>query len=193
MITVEQKYVELEIEDRHREKLNSLLEKLKKHHIPTYEHSIRVGLKASEIAEFMHLDPKSAFYGVLHDIGKIGIPENILNKPGKLTVEEWQEIKTHPLIGETILKSLDLLKPGLSLVRHHHERYDGKGYPDGLKEAAIPKIAAIVTVADAYDAMTSPRPYRPAMPKEKAIEELKQNSSTQFDPEIVNALVKVIG
>lgn len=130
---------------------------------------------------------------VLHDIGKIGVPEDILNKPGKLTDAEWREIKNHPLIGETILRSLELLKPGLSMVRHHHERFDGKGYPDGLKDTEIPRMASIVTVADAYDAMTSPRPYRPPMAKEEAIQELKQNSSTQFDPEVVNALVKIIG
>ena len=121
---------------------------------------------------------------VLHDIGKIGVPEAILNKQGPLTPEEFKIIKDHPAIGETILKSIDGLEDCVLAVKYHHERYDGTGYPEGLKGDQIPLIAAIICVADAYDAMVSDRPYRKGLPKEKAISEIVTLAGKQFHPEI---------
>jgi len=128
----------------------------------------------------------------LHDIGKLGIDERILNKVEKLTDEEWATIKQHPVTGEEILKPIFLEKKMLAVVRSHHERYDGKGYPDGLKEGQIDPWAQIVTAADAYDAMTSRRSYRDALGKETAIAELKKGSGTQFAPNVVEAFLKVL-
>jgi len=129
------------------------------------------------------------YAAILHDIGKIGISANILNKQGKLTDEEFDEIKKHPTIAYNILKDIEFLKNGLSGILQHHERYDGRGYPNGLKNDQICTFGRILSVADAFDAMTSDRPYRKGMPMENAIEELKRCKGTQFDPEIVDVLV----
>jgi len=133
---------------------------------------------------------KLEYAGLLHDIGKIGIMEQILNKPGRLTNEEFGIIKKHPVIGFEILKSIDFLKDVTLLVKFHHERWDGKGYPDGLKETAIPLGARIIAVADTFDAMTSDRPYRKGLPVEVAIDEIKRCSGSQFDPTIVDAFIR---
>jgi len=126
---------------------------------------------------------------VLHDIGKIGIPEKILSKSGPLTEEEWRIVKRHTTIGEGILKPIEFLKPVLSIVRDHHERPDGKGYPNGLKKNEIPMLASIVAVADAFDAMTSDRPYRKAFTKDDAINILKENKDKQFNSQVVDAFI----
>ncbi|RLE67815.1 MAG: hypothetical protein DRJ34_04195 [Thermoprotei archaeon] len=128
---------------------------------------------------------------LLHDIGKIGISENILRKPAKLNDCEWEIIKSHPVMGEEILKPLPTLKPVLPLIRHHHERWDGKGYPDGLKGEEIPLGARIIAICDAFDAMTSLRPYRKPLSKEKALKEIEKNSGTQFDPKLVEIFLKL--
>ncbi len=129
---------------------------------------------------------------VLHDIGKLGIQESILNKKEKLTEEEWEIIRKHPAIGEEILKPILLTDEMLAVVRGHHERYDGKGYPDKIGGEGVNIFAAIVSVADAYDAMTSPRAYRPAMTKEEAIRELEKNKGTQFNPKVVDVLLQIL-
>lgn len=128
----------------------------------------------------------------LHDIGKLGIHEDVLNKKGPLSEEEWDMIHKHPAVGEEILKPVFLDKEMLSCVRSHHERYDGSGYPDGLKGDQINIFAQIVSVADAYDAMTSSRSYRPAMSKEDAIKRLRDVCGTQFNPQVVEALIKIL-
>lgn len=128
----------------------------------------------------------------LHDIGKVKIPDSILYKPTRLTDEEFEIIKQHPVIGEQILKPIIPLQHALPVVRHHHERFDGKGYPDGISGAAIPYAARIVSITDSFDAMVSDRPYRKGMPIDKALAELKKGSGTQFDPELVAAFVKVV-
>src|SRR3989304_5971408 len=125
---------------------------------------------------------------LLHDIGKIGIIESILNKKKKLTKAEYDHIKTHVLIGERILTPIIKNETVLKIVRHHHENIDGSGYPDGLKGTAIPLEARIVAVADAYDALLSGRSYRKSTDNVKAIKELRKFSGTQFDPEIVEIL-----
>jgi len=127
----------------------------------------------------------------LHDIGKVKIPDSILYKPTRLTDEEFEIIKQHPVIGEQILKPIIPLQHALPVVRHHHERYDGKGYPDGISGTAIPYAARIVAITDSFDAMVSDRPYRKGMPIEKALSELKKGAGTQFDPELVEAFIKV--
>lgn len=129
---------------------------------------------------------------ILHDIGKIGVPEKILAKPTSLSEEEWQVIKKHPEIGEEILKPIEFLKPGLSIVLDHHERPDGKGYPQGLKGDEIPLLASIVSVADAFDAMTSDRPYRKAFSKDEATAIIEENTGTQFDSRVVEAFLECL-
>ncbi len=127
---------------------------------------------------------------LLHDIGKISIPEDILNKDASLTEEEYAIIKTHPEAGQRIVTHLPYLKRYIPIVRSHHERIDGQGYPDGLKGEEIPLEVRIVSLADAYDAMTSSRAYRAALPTEIAIEELKFFSGTQFDTDLVNIFIE---
>jgi putative nucleotidyltransferase with HDIG domain len=128
----------------------------------------------------------------LHDIGKLAIHQDILNKKGKLTPEEWKIIREHPVVGEQVLKPILIDKELIEMVRSHHERYDGKGYPDKIKGDNISIFAQIISVADAYDAMTSPRAYRPTFSKETAITELRANCGTQFNTQIVEAFLKFL-
>jgi HD-GYP domain-containing protein (c-di-GMP phosphodiesterase class II) len=154
----------------------------------TKGHSIRVGKIASAIAREMSLDQRKieeiGYAATLHDIGKIGIMDRILHK-GKLTPEEFEIIKQHPEIGENIIRPVASLSRLCPILRHHHERVDGNGYPDNLKGDEIPLEARILLVADAFDAMTSSRPYRKAMSIYDAVEEIKRNAGYQFDRDIV--------
>jgi HD-GYP domain-containing protein (c-di-GMP phosphodiesterase class II) len=129
---------------------------------------------------------------ILHDVGKIGIPDAILRKPGELTDEEWQVMRTHAIVGEKMLRGVDFLGPALPVIRHHHERWDGTGYPDGIRGGDIPIGARIVAVCDSFDAMTSDRPYRRAMPIQDAFGELLSCAGTQFDPKCAALLVDVV-
>jgi len=129
---------------------------------------------------------------LLHDIGKIGIPDNILNKPGKLTPEEFEIMKRHAEIGEKIISPLEMLKKLKPLIRHHQEFYNGTGYPDGLHGEAIPLACRILAVVDTFDAMTTDRPYRKALPVEAAIAELHRCSGSQFDPKIVDVFIRIL-
>ncbi len=129
---------------------------------------------------------------LLHDVGKIGIPDRILQKSGRLTKDEYAEIKRHPMLGVSILTPVKELAPALPVVKHHHERFDGKGYPDGLRGEDIPLIARIVSVADAFDSMVRARPYGYGISRKAALGEIKENSGTQFDPRIVRALLEVV-
>jgi HD-GYP domain-containing protein (c-di-GMP phosphodiesterase class II) len=128
----------------------------------------------------------------LHDIGKVGIPEDILCKAGPLSGEEWRVMRGHPLIGAEIVSPIRFLGEAVSVIRHHHERFDGTGYPDGLGGEAIPLPARIFAVADSFDAMTSDRPYRRARPVDVALEEIENGAGTQFDPEIVDAFISLV-
>ncbi len=130
--------------------------------------------------------------GIVHDVGKIGIPDSILNKPGKLTQEEFDLMKQHPVIGREILSEVDSLKPILPVMYHHHERIDGKGYPDGIKDEQIPFLSKIISVVDAYDAMTSDRAYRKAMDIKKAVEILEQGSGTQWSEDLVKEWISIL-
>ncbi len=129
---------------------------------------------------------------LLHDIGKIGIPDNVLLKPGKLTDEEFEMIKTHPSKGAAILSHIKSMKDIIPGIRHHHEYYDGRGYPDKLKGEEIPLIARIISVADSFDAMVTDRPYRKGLPIEEAARRLKENKGTQFDPHIVDTFITLL-
>ena len=127
---------------------------------------------------------------LLHDVGKIGTPDHILNKKGPLTKEEYEEIKLHPLIGASIITPIKELSEVALAIKHHQERWDGKGYPDGLKQDAIPLYSRIIMVADAFDAMISDRPYRQRVMDEVAIQEIQRGAGTQFDPVIVEAFIR---
>ena len=144
----------------------------------------RLGLDESELRDLQ-------FASVLHDIGKIGIPGHILNKPDRLTDDEFRVMAEHTLIGERIISTIEYLSPIASVIRSAHERWDGRGYPDGLRGEEIPRAARILFVCDAFHAMTSDRPYRRAMPAEEALRELARNAGTQFDPEVVEAFLEV--
>jgi HD-GYP domain-containing protein (c-di-GMP phosphodiesterase class II) len=162
----------------------------------THGHSERVTEYALMIAEAMQLNErdkqKLKYAATLHDIGKIGIAGRVLNKAGALTDEEYTHVKTHPLLGDTIIEPVEFLQGPRPIILHHHERYDGKGYPDGLKGPLIPLCARILAVADAFEAMRSDRPYRRALPLETAKEELKRNAGTQFDPEVVEVFLSIL-
>jgi response regulator RpfG family c-di-GMP phosphodiesterase len=152
-------------------------------------------LYSGELATVMGVAPADVIMmsraGMLHDLGKLVIMDNILRKPRQLTEEEFELIRTHPVVGDKILKPLRFLACEAKAVRHHHERYDGKGYPDGLKGDDIPLIARIVTVADAFDAMTSDRPYRSKRPLAVALEEIGRGAGTQFDPTAADAFLTI--
>lgn len=158
----------------------------------TKEHSQRVTSYSVSMARCLGCSEEEVeelqFSGFIHDIGKIGIKDHILLKESRLTDEEYKEIQQHPVIGDNIVKPLGLMQSERDIIRHHHERFDGKGYPDQLKGEEIHYLARILTVADSFDAMTSTRPYRAAMSIEFALAEVIRNSGTQFDPEIVEAL-----
>lgn len=156
-------------------------------HVCMYALAIAKELKISE-EQIKNLEQACK----LHDIGKIGIEDEILTKPGKLTSEEWEKMKTHPRKSAEILRPLIFLSNVIKLVEQHHERYDGKGYPAAMKAEEITLGARIIAVADSFDAMFTDRPYRRALTKEEAISELKHGSGTQFDPKVVEAFLRII-
>jgi putative nucleotidyltransferase with HDIG domain len=157
----------------------------------TKEHSDRVTMYSLRTAEEMGLSSEEIdtlrFGGYLHDIGKIGVRDTVLLKPGGLSEGEMQEIRLHSVIGDEIVKPIRFFDKERKVIRHHHERYDGKGYPDGIGGEDIPTIARILAVADTYDAMTSHRPYRKALSRRAAVEELERCAGAQFDPAMVDA------
>ena len=130
--------------------------------------------------------------GLFHDIGKIGVPDSILLKESKLTDDEYSEIKNHPSIGAHILSNATIFKDIIPIVKHHHERYDGKGYPNMLKGNEIPYLARITAIADSFDAMTSKRSYRDSLPIETVIDEFRKNKGTQFDPELTDIFLDIL-
>ena len=162
----------------------------------TSGHSQRVADISVAIAKEIGLSPEDSnrvrLAGLVHDIGKIGVRESVLNKPSRLTDEEFQHVQKHSEIGEHILAPIADDKEILKLVRNHHERYDGSGYPDQLKSRQIPLGARILAVADAYEAMTSKRPYREALGDEKARKEIDQNKGKQFDSEVAEAFFRSV-
>lgn len=162
----------------------------------TEEHARRLIFISKSIGATLNLVEEQLneleLLSTLHDIGKIGISDNILNKPGKLTEEEWLEMKKHPEMGYRIAMSTPELAPIADFILNHHERWDGTGYPCGRKGEEIPLLSRIIAIADSYDAMTSDRPYRKAMSKEAAMDEIRKNSGTQFDPELASIFLESI-
>jgi len=167
----------------------------------THGHTSRVTNLSMEIAQRLAIKSKKNFdnkflenlhiSSLLHDIGKIGVPEHILNKRGSLTVGERNRINEHPMIGVNILKSIKELEGAVSGVKYHHERFDGKGYPEGLKGDRIPLIASIITVADSFDAMSTDRPYRIALKKTDVINEIGNLSGRQFSPQVTDSFLEL--
>ncbi|HOJ77916.1 MAG TPA: HD-GYP domain-containing protein [Bacillota bacterium] len=161
----------------------------------TWGHSARVVGYAVAIGNRIGLDDEQLLLltwgGFLHDIGKIGVVDSILLKETPLSSDEWEEIRKHPQLGYDIVSKIDFLKEASDIVLHHHERYDGSGYPEGLKGEGISLLARIFAVADALDAMTSDRPYRPAMDLQKALEEITRLAGKQFCPRIVSILKQI--
>jgi len=159
----------------------------------TKSHSANVAHLAVKTAENLHCSDQEIeslkIAAMLHDVGKIAIPDNILLKNGRLTDEEYTVIKRHPIIGEDILKPVMLMDTERMIIRHHHERWDGGGYPDGLAGEEIPFLSRILSVADSFDAMISNRPYRGALTMDVAIDELYRNRNSQFDKEIVDPFI----
>ena len=162
----------------------------------TYGHSKKVNTYAVALAEAIGLSPDEVFKvstaALLHDIGKIGIPDRVLNKEGELNEEDWKAIKAHPRLGATIIGNIPNLVPCVSSILHHHERWDGRGYPEGLKGEEIPIEARILAIADSYAAMSSARPYRPALSREDVIKELKQGAGIKYDPKLVEVFVGTV-
>jgi HD-GYP domain-containing protein (c-di-GMP phosphodiesterase class II) len=159
----------------------------------TRGHSDRVTAFAMQIGRAMDLNQEELatleLAGFLHDVGKIGVPESILGKPGPLTAEEFEIVKQHPSLGYSIVSNIEGAGDIAEVVRHHHERWDGGGYPDGRKENEASKLARILSVADAYDAMTSKRPYRDALELAHVAEEIRSGSGGQFDPDVVKVFL----
>lgn len=159
----------------------------------TCGHSSRVSDLAVELALRLGFDDDGVnrirMAGILHDIGKIGVEDSVLRKPGKLTAMEFEQIKQHPVLGYEILSGIRPFRKILPAVRHHHETWDGTGYPDGLVGEMIPRDAQILAVADAFDAMTSDRPYRKGMPLERVIEIFRQGRGTQWSSDVVDVLL----
>lgn len=159
-------------------------------------HCQRVTSLCESMAHVLGLDEEKAVElekaALLHDIGKASIDPNIINKPGQLNDEEWMEVKRHPGNGYNILRAFKDMEDIAELILGHHERWDGKGYPRGLKEEEIPLLTRIISIADSYDAMTNTRSYRKPLSKNKAIEELGKNAGTQFDPLLVHIFISKV-
>jgi putative two-component system response regulator len=162
----------------------------------TEKHLQRMASLSERLAQAADLDPSQMAYiryaSILHDVGKIGVSEAILRKPGPLTEEEWAEVREHPAIGARIVRSMRFGQQIAPIVRSHHEHWDGRGYPDGLKGKEIPIGARLVALVDAYDAMSTDRPYRAALPPEVIRTELEQNAGKHFDPDLTALLLRLL-
>lgn len=176
--------------------IESLTDILEMKDFYTRGHSHRVAEYSTLIAKELNLPYEDIFFvhmaGHLHDIGKVGISDSILNKKGSLSPEEYEIIKTHSTLGYNILKKVKGMEDMALVIKHHHERWDGRGYPDSLKEDKIPFFSRIISIADSFDAMTSSRVYRNKLGAKQACLELIKNSGSQFDPELIKVFIKVI-
>lgn len=161
----------------------------------TARHSERVAKIALAFGEVLGLSSDERYLlrlaATMHDVGKIGIADAVLTKPSKLTPEEWKLVKRHPSLGASIVGRIEELHQVAQAIRHHHERIDGKGYPDGLRNGAIPLLSRIISVIDAYEAMTADRVYRKRLGRDRALEELKLYAGSQFDPDLVEVFLRM--
>jgi len=184
-----------EVQRSYRATLEALLAALDTRDTETEGHSERVAAYTMLIAHQLDLPEEELPHiergALLHDIGKIGVPDHILYKPGPLTPDEWEIMKQHPVIGYRMCMKVEMLRPAAPIVLHHHERWDGKGYPHGLSGEEIPLGARIFAIADTLDAMTSDRPYRKALSFAQAREEIERCAGTQFDPELVRVFLSL--
>jgi HD-GYP domain-containing protein (c-di-GMP phosphodiesterase class II) len=159
-------------------------------------HSQRVGAWSRRLAESLGLPPDQvdgvSQAGLLHDIGTIGVPEAVLRKRGPLDHDEWAFMRNHPVVGAQIVAPFEFFAAGTLAIRHHHERWDGSGYPDGLSGRAIPLGARIVAAADVFDALTSERPYRPALPRDAALAHLSAEAGRTLDADVIGALLGLV-
>lgn len=184
------------LEANYTETIEALVSALEARDPLTQAHTGRIRDIAVALAVSMRLPSEQVrairLGAILHDVGKIGVADAILRKPGPLTSDEWDSMRCHPVIGERMLRNIEFLAPALPVIRHHHERWDGDGYPDRLSGQAIPLGARIVAVCDSLDAMTSDRPYRQAMHISAALAELASCAGSQFDPRCVVALSDLV-
>jgi diguanylate cyclase (GGDEF)-like protein/putative nucleotidyltransferase with HDIG domain len=161
-----------------------------------YGHSKKVNVYATALAEKIGLSPDEvsalSAAALLHDIGRISISDRVFNKKGRLTKEDWDAIKVHPRLGANIISNIPKLAPSMNSILYHHERWDGTGYPEGLKGEEIPLEARILAIADSFEAMTSARPYRPALSIQEVITELRQGAGLQFDPKLVEVFIDIV-
>ncbi|HZD79161.1 MAG TPA: HD domain-containing phosphohydrolase [Actinomycetota bacterium] len=199
------------LERQRSEDLERALQSLKETYLATMTSLAQV-VEAKDLTTRGHLDRTRAFgvalarridpalaegpeldYGFfLHDIGKVGIPERILCKAGPLSADEWEVMRTHPTIGAQIVAPIKFLGSAVDVIRHHHERFDGHGYPGGLRGDRIPLAARIFAVADSYDAMTSDRPYRDALRTDRALDEIRLGAGKQFDPDVASVFIDLV-
>lgn len=184
-----------EVEESYKDTLEALVTSLDAREHETRAHSQRVREYTLTLARAIGLSQEEMVQigrgALLHDVGKIGVPDSILLKPAKLTPDEWVEMKKHPAIGFEILESIKFLEPAAQIVLTHQERWDGKGYPNGISGQDIPLGARIFAVADTLDAMTSDRPYRKALSYQAALDEIRRCSGTQFDPSVVEVFLSM--
>jgi len=184
-----------ELQESYESTLHALVTALDFRDNETHGHSWRVVEYAMLVACKLGLEEPELTWvrrgAILHDVGKIGVSDAILRKPGKLDAEEWEEMKNHPEMGYRMLQHIKFLEPALGIVLSHQERWDGGGYPRGLEGEEIPLGARIFAVVDTFDAMTSDRPYRPALSIEKAVEEVRTFAGTQFDPTVADAFLSI--
>jgi putative two-component system response regulator len=188
-------YLQDELENVHN-MLVSVVVAVESKHPHLANHSRRTSFYAEKLAQKVYSTSSDREHlrlaGLLHDIGKIAVIESVFLQPGELETEDFELVKTHPVVGERICSSMSALRPILPYIRHHHEHFDGSGYPDGLKEKNIPLGARILAIADAFDALTSPRPYREAYSQEKASEILAGGAGKQWDPLLVDMFLKMV-
>ena len=190
------KNINIDLENSYRESIETLRRIVEAKDPYTRGHSDRVSDYSVLIGKKLGLPDADLevlrIGGLFHDVGKVGVPDSILLKPGKLTDEEFAEIKKHPTVGAHILSTAKTFEDFIPIVKYHHERYDGYGYPDGLKGEDIPYFARIAAVADTFDAMTSKRPYRDALPLDIVKAEFKKYSGIQFDPNVAEAFLSIL-